>query len=108
MEKRYDATMREIFDPEPAAWLEFFGVPVPDPGLAQVLDSNVSTVTAETDKFLRRGGPDPVILHIEFLSGRDKAAPARRIGIIPSPAGSIRNRSGPCWCCSVPRPTGPS
>jgi hypothetical protein len=75
--KRYDATMRDIFEPEPAAWLEFFGVPVPDPSLTQVIDSNVSTVTAETDKLLRRGGPDPVILHIEFLSGRDKAAPRK-------------------------------
>jgi predicted transposase YdaD len=75
--KRYDATMRDLFDPEPAAWLEFFGVPVPDPSQAQVIDSNVSTITAETDKLLRRGGPDPVILHIEFLSGRDKGAPRK-------------------------------
>jgi predicted transposase YdaD len=75
MKKRYDATMRDLFDPEPAAWLEFFGVPVADPALAQVIDSNVSTVTAETDKLLRRGGPDPVILHIEFLSGRNKDYP---------------------------------
>lgn len=75
MKKRYDATMRELFDPEPAAWLEFFGVPVPDPGLAQVIDSNVSTVTAETDKLMRRGGPEPVILYVEFLSGRNTGYP---------------------------------
>jgi hypothetical protein len=73
--KRYDATMRDLFDPEPAAWLEFFGVPVPDPDLASVLDSNVSTISAETDKLLRRGGPEPVILHVEFLSGRDLRYP---------------------------------
>ena len=77
MKKRYDATMRKLFDPEPAAWLEFFGVPVPDPGLVQVIDSNVSTVTAETDKLLRLGGPDPFILHIEFLSGRDTGYPGQ-------------------------------
>ena len=75
--KRFDATMRKLFDPEPAAWLEFFGVPVPDPSQAQVIDSNVSTVTAETDKLLRRGGPDPVILHIEFLSSRDTRYPGQ-------------------------------
>jgi hypothetical protein len=75
--KRYDATMRDLFEPGPDAWLEFFGVPVPDPALAQVLDSNVSTISAETDQLLRRGGPDPVILHLEFFSGRDKDAPRR-------------------------------
>ncbi len=75
--KRFDATMRKLLDPEPAAWLEFFGVPVPDPSEAQVIDSNVSTVTAETDTLLRRGGPDPVILHIEFLSSRDTRYPGQ-------------------------------
>jgi predicted transposase YdaD len=75
MKKRYDATMRDLFDAEPAAWMEFFGVPVPDPDLASVLDSNVSTISAETDKLLRRGGPEPVILHVEFLSGRDLRYP---------------------------------
>jgi predicted transposase YdaD len=77
MKKRYDATMRNLFEPGPAAWMEFFGVPVPDPKLAEILDSNVSTVSAETDKLLRRGGPDPVILHIEFLSGRDTRYPRK-------------------------------
>jgi hypothetical protein len=77
MKKRYDATMRDLFDPGPAAWLEFFGVPVPDPGLAQVIDSNVSTISAETDKLLRRVGPEPVIVHVEFLSGRDTGHPRK-------------------------------
>ncbi len=73
--RRFDATMRDLFDPGPAEWLEFLGVPVPDPALAGVIDSNVSTVSAETDKLLRRGGPDPVIVHVEFLSSRDSRYP---------------------------------
>ncbi len=108
MKKRYDATMRELFDPEPAAWLEFFGVPVPDPALAQVIDSNVSTVTAETDKLLRRGGPEPIISTSSSSPAATRAIPTRRSGTIPSLATSTANRSGRCWCCCVPRPTGPS
>jgi hypothetical protein len=70
MAKPLDATMREIYEIEPVAWLEFLGIPVPDPGAVAVIDSNLSTVTADSDKLIRRGGPDPLILHSEFLSGR--------------------------------------
>jgi hypothetical protein len=70
MTKPLDATMREIYEIEPAAWLEFLGIPVPDPGLAEVIESNLSTVTADSDKLIRLGGPEPLIVHTEFLSGR--------------------------------------
>ena len=70
MPKPLDATMRELYEVEPAAWLEFLGIPVPDPALVAVIDFNLSTVTADSDKLIRRGGPDPMILHTEFLSGR--------------------------------------
>ena len=77
MPKPFDATMRELFELEPAAWLEFLGVPVPDPGLVEVIDSNLSTITADADKVIRLGGVHPLILHIEFLSGRDTGYPAQ-------------------------------
>jgi hypothetical protein len=77
MAKPFDATMRELFELAPAAWLEFLGIPVPDPSLVQVIDSNVSTISAETDKAVRVGGPEPLIVHTEFLSGRDLAQPAQ-------------------------------
>ncbi len=77
MAKPFDATMRELFEMEPAAWLEFLGIPVPDPSLVQVIDSNVSTITAETDKVMRIDGPEPLIVHAEFLSGRDLAYPGQ-------------------------------
>jgi predicted transposase YdaD len=70
MGKPLDATMHELYELEPAAWLEFLGVAVPDPGLAAVIEANLSTVTAESDKLIRLGGPAPLILHTEFLSGR--------------------------------------
>ena len=59
MAKPLDATLRNLFELEPAAWLVVFGAPVPDPGLVRVIDSNLSTVTAETDKLVRVGGPEP-------------------------------------------------
>jgi hypothetical protein len=75
MTKPLDATLRELYEVEPPAWLEFLGIPVPDPGLVAVIDSNLSTVTADSDKLIRRGGPDPLILHTEFLSGRTVSYP---------------------------------
>jgi predicted transposase YdaD len=75
MPKPYDVTMRDLFQLEPAAWLEFLGIPVPDPGAVQVIDSNLATVTAEADRLVRIGGKEPRILHVEFLSGRDLAYP---------------------------------
>jgi hypothetical protein len=65
-----DATRRNLFELEPVAWLEVFEAPVLDPGLVGVADSNLSTVTAETDKLVRVGGPEPYLFHPELLSGR--------------------------------------
>jgi hypothetical protein len=73
MRKKYDATLRELYELEPANWMEFLGIPFPDPDLVQVVDSNVSTVSAEADKVVRIGGPNPKIVHTEFLSSRNPA-----------------------------------
>ena len=79
MPKPFDATMRELFELEPAAWLEFLGIPVPDPDLVEVIDSNLSTFTAEADKVVRVGGENPSILHAEFLSGRNLGSPEQAL-----------------------------
>ena len=75
MSKPFDATMRELFELEPTAWLEFLGSPVSDPSPVKVIDSNVSTVTADADKVVWVEGADPLIVHTEFLSGRDLKLP---------------------------------
>src|SRR5262249_29499288 len=49
----------------------------PDPNQVEVIDSNVSTVTAEADKVMRIGGPQRRIVHAEILAGRDLALPER-------------------------------
>jgi predicted transposase YdaD len=71
MTKPYDATTRELIDLGPLDWLRYWGFPVPDPSLVEVVDSNVSTFTAEADKAIRIGGPRPMIVHAEILAGRD-------------------------------------
>jgi len=50
MSKPFDATMRILIELEPAAWLRFLHIPVADPDRVKVIDSNLSTVTAEADK----------------------------------------------------------
>ena len=62
MSKRFDATMRKLIELEPAAWLRFLHVPVSDrrSGVL-VIDSNLSTVTAEADRVLWVDEPAPWI-----------------------------------------------
>ena len=79
MPKPFDAAMRELFELEPAAWLRFLGFAVNDPGQITVIDSNLSAVTAEADKVLHIGGDEPMILHTEFLSGRDTDYPGQAL-----------------------------
>ncbi len=75
MPKPLDATMRNLFELEPAAWAEVFDAPVPEPADVRIIDSNLSTVTAESDKLVLIGGPNPYIFHPEFLSGRAPGYP---------------------------------
>jgi predicted transposase YdaD len=77
MSKKYDVTMRMLYDPKPAEWLDFLSFPVPDPSLLQVLDSNISIFSPEIDRAILVGGPHPYIVHTEFLSGRDTGLPER-------------------------------
>ena len=77
MSKKYDVTMRTLYEPKPAEWLDFLSLPVPEPGLLQVLDSNISIFSPEIDRAILVGGPHPYIVHTEFLSGRDTGLPER-------------------------------
>ena len=77
MPKPFDATMRKLIELEPAAWLRFLHVPIADPTRVTVIDSNVSTITAETDKVLWVDDPAPWIEQLELQAGRDLALPER-------------------------------
>ena len=69
--KTFDATTRKLIEMGPADWHAYLGSPVPDPGRLKVIDSNLSTVTAESDKVLWVEDPEPWIEHIELQAGRD-------------------------------------
>ena len=82
MFKPFDATTRALIELGPIDWLRYLGIPAPDPSRVSVIDSNVSTVTAEADKVVRIEGEEPLIVHTEFLAAREHAQVDRRIGII--------------------------
>jgi predicted transposase YdaD len=77
MKKPYDPTTRKLIELGPAAWIRFLRVSISNPNRARVIDSNVSTVTAEADKVLWVDEPEPWIEHVEFQAGRDTDLPAR-------------------------------
>ena len=69
--KPFDATTRSLYEMGPVAWLRFLRRQVFDPELVSVIDSNLSTFTAEADKVIRVGGPRPWLELIEAQAGRD-------------------------------------
>lgn len=70
--KQFDATTRDLFDLGPADWPGYLRVAIPKRARVEVIDSNVSTVTAETDKVLRIVGKPSWILHVEFQAASDR------------------------------------
>ena len=77
MAKPFDATMRKLIELEPAAWLRFLHIPVSDPARVMVIDSNLSTVTAEADRVLWVDEACTWIEHVELQAARDIELPDR-------------------------------
>ncbi len=77
MAKPYDATTRQLIEMDPVAWLESFGIPVPDPSQVRVVDSNLATILPEADRVIRVDGADPWIEQFELQAGRDLHLPDR-------------------------------
>ncbi len=67
---RFDVTTKELVWDGPAEWLERFGI---EPlGPAEVIDSDITTLTAAADKVIKVGGPEPYLVNIELQSTHDK------------------------------------
>ena len=47
MAEAYDATPRPLIEMDPVAWLEYLGIPAPNPARVRVIDSNLATVVPE-------------------------------------------------------------
>jgi len=75
MPKPFDATTKDLLEADPVAWLAYLGLH-PD-GAVEVIDSELSTITAEADKVFRVDGPDPYLVHIEMQSSSDLTLPRR-------------------------------
>ena len=66
----FDVTTKELVWDGPAAWLERFGIGPPGP--VEVIDSDITTLTAAADKVIKVGGPKPYLVNIELQSSHDK------------------------------------
>jgi predicted transposase YdaD len=77
MTKPYDATTRNLFQMNPVEWPAYLGRPIADPDRVRLIDSNLSTITAEVDRVLRLEDPFPWLWNFEFQAGRDLGLPVR-------------------------------
>jgi hypothetical protein len=65
----YDVSMKKLVWDGPVACLERFGIGPPGP--VEVIDSDITTLTAAADKVIKVGGPEPYLVNIEFQSYHD-------------------------------------
>ena len=66
---RFDVSTKELVWDDPVAWLQRLGI---DPrGPVEVIDSDVTVLTASADKVIRVEGLEPFLVNIEFQSGHD-------------------------------------
>src|SRR5262245_64598052 len=75
MSMPYDATTKELLRRFPGPWLAYLGLAPSGP--IPVVDTELSTVTAEVDWVYRVGGRRPHLIHIENQARRDPNLPAR-------------------------------
>jgi predicted transposase YdaD len=75
MAKPFDATTKDLLETDPGAWMAYLGLQ--PRGAVEVIDSDLSTVTAEADKVFRVAGPEPYLVHIEMQSSADTTLPRR-------------------------------
>ena len=67
--KPFDVSAKELIWDDPAACLERFGVGPPGP--VDVIDSDITALTAVADKVLRVDGPEPYLVNLEPQSSHD-------------------------------------
>jgi hypothetical protein len=66
---RFDVTTKELIWDDPAKYLDRFGVPPRGP--VDVIDSDITVLTASADKVIRVGGAQPYLVNVEFQSSHD-------------------------------------
>jgi len=66
----FDVATKELVWDDPAGWLQMLGVRAAGP--VELVDSDITTLTAVADKVVKVGGSDPYIVNIELHSYHDK------------------------------------
>ncbi len=65
MSKPYDASLKDLIASYPADWLALLGIST---AAVDVIDADVSTVSADANKVIRIASDDPWLLHLELQS----------------------------------------
>jgi hypothetical protein len=60
---------KELVWEDPLAWLQRLGIACD--GAVELIDSDITTLTASADKVLRVPGPEPYLVNIELHSYHD-------------------------------------
>jgi predicted transposase YdaD len=68
---RFDVATKELVWDDPGAWLSWLGLAFDEP--VEVVDSDITTLTATADKVIRVPGPEPYLVNIELQSYHDTA-----------------------------------
>jgi predicted transposase YdaD len=66
--KPFDVTTKYLVENRPADWLAYCGL---NPTEVEVIEADLSAVSAEADKVLRVKAPDPWLVHLEFQASYD-------------------------------------
>lgn len=77
MSKRFDATLKTLLEVSPVDWPRLAGHPVKR---AEVIEADVSTITAATDKVVRVFGEYEGLMHFDFQAGPDGSLTRRVVG----------------------------
>src|SRR5208283_6076633 len=103
MSKLFDALTRSLLEKYPADWLNQLGLIHGEP--VRVMNSDLSSVTAEADKVIRVEGPQPWLVHIELgpipKSGDAPKSTGVRYakGRRPNNTGDWQLGKSPLWKC---------
>jgi len=66
---RFDVSTKELVWDDPASWLDGLGIGPRGP--VEVIDCDITTLSAAADKVIRVGGPEPYLVNIEFQSSHE-------------------------------------
>jgi len=66
---RFDVSAKELVWDDPGAWLDRMASGPPGP--VEVIDSDITALTAAADKVIRVGGPEPYLVNFELERVQD-------------------------------------